>query len=131
MSDFRRAGRTSRGDRENMLDIDHHLANSRFGKLNYILETGVLDGDLRPCMLRELGITIAADIATCILTTIMTDTGGFMHTNTTSEMLELSAEFNRGRQGTHHRTDLRKRVAATKLVWRSSSARLAHDGRYC
>ncbi len=38
MSDFSRAGEfLPQIDRENMLNIDHHLGNSRFGKLNYIL----------------------------------------------------------------------------------------------
>ena len=39
MSDSTRAGEfLPEIDRENMLNIDHHLGNSRFAQLNYILE---------------------------------------------------------------------------------------------
>jgi len=40
MSDTSRAGdHLPQIDRSNVLDIDHHLANSRFGAFNYVLET--------------------------------------------------------------------------------------------
>ena len=83
MSDWSRAGEfLPEVDRENMLDIDHHLGNALFGKLNYVLETECSTGTAVMHLLRGLDVPIDRDIATCILTTIMTDTGGFMHSNT-------------------------------------------------
>ncbi|MBV8117929.1 MAG: DHH family phosphoesterase, partial [Candidatus Eremiobacteraeota bacterium] len=80
MSDYRRAGEfLPEIRRENMLDIDHHLGNSLFGKLNYVLETECSTGAVVMHLLRGLAVPIDREIATCILTTIMTDTGGFMH----------------------------------------------------
>ena len=74
-------------------------------------------------------------IATCILATIMTDTGGFMHSNTTPEALELAAELMRLGADKEQITEeifLRKRVAATKLLGRIiEEMRFEHDGRYC
>ena len=65
----------------------------------------------------------------------MTDTGGFMHSNTTPEALELAAELMRRGADKEEITDeifLRKRVAATKLLGRVVDAmRFEHDGRYC
>ncbi len=51
MSDFSRAGSICPEiARENMLNIDHHLGNSKFGFLNYILETEASTGT---CVLRH------------------------------------------------------------------------------
>src|ERR1700751_1412618 len=76
MSDWRRAGEHLPSvARENMLDIDHHLGNSLFGKLNFVLEHECSTGTVVMHLLRELGVTIDGPIATCILATIMTDTG--------------------------------------------------------
>jgi len=136
MSDWRRAGeRLPPVDRENMLDIDHHLGNSLFGKLNFVLETECSTGSVVMHLLRELGVPVDGKIATCILATIMTDTGGFMHSNTTPDALELSAELMRRGADKEEITEeifLRKRVAATKLLGRIVDAmQFVHGGRYC
>jgi bifunctional oligoribonuclease and PAP phosphatase NrnA len=118
-----------------MLDIDHHLGNSLFGKLNFVLERECSTGSVVMFLLRELGVPIDAPIATCILATIMTDTGGFMHSNTTPEALDLAAELMRDGADKEEITEeifLRKRVAATKLLGRIIDAmRFEHGGRYC
>jgi bifunctional oligoribonuclease and PAP phosphatase NrnA len=136
MSDYSRAGEFLPAvSRENMLDVDHHLGNSLFGKLNYVLETECSTGTAVMHLLRGLGTVVDRDIATCILTTIMTDTGGFMHSNATPEALELSAELMRLGANKEEITEeifLRKRVAATKLLGRIiDKMTFAHDGRYC
>src|SRR5471032_2825050 len=94
MSDFTRAGEyLPEIARENMLNIDHHLGNSKFGFLNYILETEASTGTCVLRILKAMNVPVTPEIATCILTTIMTDTGAFMHTNTTASVLKLSAEL--------------------------------------
>lgn len=135
MSDWRRAGEfLPPVDRANMLDIDHHLGNSHFGAFNYVLETECSTGTVLMHLLRALGTDIDRDIATCILTTIMTDTGGFMHSNTTSDVLDLSAELMRRGADKEQITEeifANKRVAAVKLTGRIiGQMKLAHDGRY-
>ena len=136
MSDWRRAGEyLPPVERENMLDIDHHLGNSLFGKLNFVLENECSTGSVVMHLLRELGVTIDRQIATCILAAVMTDTGGFMHSNTTPATLELAAELMRlgaDKEEITKEIFLRKRVAATKLLGRIiESMRFEHDGRYC
>jgi bifunctional oligoribonuclease and PAP phosphatase NrnA len=136
MSDWRRAGEfLPPVERANMLDIDHHLGNSLFGKLNLVLEHECSTGSVVMHVLRELGVPIDERIATCILATIMTDTGGFMHSNTTPEALDLSAELMRLGADKEQITEeifLRKRVAATKLLGRIvEEMRFEHGGRYC
>jgi len=136
MSDWRRAGEhLPPVARENMLDIDHHLGNSLFGKLNFVLEDECSTGSVVMHLLRELRVPIDRRIATCILATVMTDTGGFMHSNTTPEALELSAELMRYGADKEEITEeifLRKRVSAIKLLGCIIDVmRFEHDGRYC
>ncbi|MFZ0683197.1 MAG: bifunctional oligoribonuclease/PAP phosphatase NrnA [Candidatus Cybelea sp.] len=136
MSDWRRAGDLLPPvARENMLDIDHHLGNSLFGKLNFVLEKECSTGSVVMRILRELGVAIDARIATCILAAIMTDTGAFMHSNTTPEVLEVSAELMRlgaDKDRITREIFANKRVAATKLLGCIIGAmRFAHDGRSC
>lgn len=136
MSDWRRAGEFLPAvDRENMLDIDHHLGNSMFGKLNFVLENECSTGTVVMHLLRALDVPVDRDIATCILTTIMTDTGGFMHSNTTPEALQLAAELMEAGADKEEITEeifLKKRVAATRLLGRIIDAmQFGHDNRYC
>jgi bifunctional oligoribonuclease and PAP phosphatase NrnA len=136
MSDWRRAGELLPPlRRENMLDIDHHLGNKLFGKLNFVLEDECSTGSVVMHLLRALRVPVDRRIATCVLTTIMTDTGGFMHSNTTPQTLELSAELMRLGADKEEITEevfLRKRVAATKLLGLIIDAmRFGHGGRYC
>jgi phosphoesterase RecJ-like protein len=136
MSDSRRAGDLLPPvARENMLDIDHHLGNSLFGKLNFVLENECCTGSVVMRILRELAVAVDARIATCILAAIMTDTGAFMHSNTTPEVLEVSAELMRlgaDKERITREIFANKRVAATKLLGCIIGAMgFAHGGRYC
>lgn len=136
MSDSTRAGEyLPKIARENMLNIDHHLGNSRFANLNYILEKEASTGTCVIHLLRALGAPITKDIATNLLTTIMTDTGAFMHTNTTSEVLRVSADLMEAGADKPLITEeifANKRFAATKLLGMAlERARLEDNGRYC
>jgi phosphoesterase RecJ-like protein len=136
MSDFSRAGEYLPPMKtENMLDIDHHLGNSHFGALNYVLPKEASTGTCVMRLLRAMDVPITKEIATNILTTIMTDTGAFMHSNTTSEVLRLSAELMDAGADKHQITEeifANKRLAATKLLGMAlDRAKVEDDGRYC
>lgn len=136
MSDSARAGEfLPHLERENMLDIDHHLGNSHFGAFNFVIPTECSTGTAVMRLFREMKTPIDRELATCLLTTIMTDTGGFMHSNTSPEVLELSAELMRAGADKEQITEeifANKRVAATRLLGRIvDEMRFAHEGRYC
>jgi phosphoesterase RecJ-like protein len=118
-----------------MLNIDHHLGNSRFAKYNYILEKEASTGTCVIHLLRALDVPMTKEIATNLLTTIMTDTGAFMHTNTTSSVLRTSAELMDSGADKPLITEeifANKRFAATKLLGMAlERARLEENGRYC
>jgi phosphoesterase RecJ-like protein len=86
-------------------------------------------------LLRAMNVPITKEIATNILTTIMTDTGAFMHSNTTAEVLRLSAELMDAGADKHEITEeifANKRFAATKLLGMAlDRATVEDDGRYC
>lgn len=76
-----------------VINIDHHGTNSRFGEL-HIVEPGkaatcVIIHDLIP----ELRATWTADLATPVLTGIITDTGSFRFPNTTPDVLRAAADL--------------------------------------
>ena len=136
MSDTSRAGEFLPAiERRNVLDIDHHLANSRFGALNYVLETECSTGTCVLHLLRAMGSTITPEIATCLLTTIMTDTGGFMHSNTTADVLRTSAELvelGADKEDITEKIFANKRFAAIRLLGAAlDTARLEEGGKYC
>ncbi len=136
MSDSSRAGEFLPAiARENMLDVDHHLGNSHFGALNYVIPTEASTGTCVLRLLRALDVKITPEIATCILTTIMTDTGAFMHQNTTAAVLRMSAdmiELGADKPLITEEIFANKRYAATKLLGMAlERAKLEDDGRYC
>ncbi len=136
MSDTSRAGEFLPDiDRDNVLDIDHHLANSRFGKYNYVLEKECSTGTCVLKLLDAMGATITPEIATCLLTTIMTDTGGYMHSNTTAEVLRTSArlvDLGADQERITEEIFANKRFAAIGLLGEAlATARLEQGGRYC
>ena len=73
--------------------IDHHVTNEGFGDIALIdpeaAATGVLVADL----LRALAWPLTPEIATCLLTALVTDTGRFQYSNTTPSTLRLAADL--------------------------------------
>jgi phosphoesterase RecJ-like protein len=136
MSDTSRAGDFLPSiERRNILDIDHHLGNTHFGALNYVLSDECSTGTCVLRLLRALDAPITPQIATCLLTTIMTDTGGFMHSNTTANVLRISAELTElgaDKEEITERIFANKRFAAIRLLGHAlGTARLEQGDKYC
>lgn len=73
------------------LTIDHHGTNTMFGDLNYINPAAPACAQVLITILDYFNIEITKEIGTCILTGIITDTGGFQHHTTTAETFEFAA----------------------------------------
>jgi bifunctional oligoribonuclease and PAP phosphatase NrnA len=121
--------------RENILDIDHHLGNEHFGAYNYVIEDECSTGTCVLRLLKQLGVEITPEIATCLLTTIMTDTGGFIHSNTTAEVLRTSAwlvDLGAEKERITEEVFTSKRFEAQRLLGAVLSRAVLDDaGRYC
>ncbi|MDQ6767578.1 MAG: bifunctional oligoribonuclease/PAP phosphatase NrnA [Candidatus Eremiobacteraeota bacterium] len=92
MSDQSRAGEALAWvPQERIIDIDHHLGNQRFGRWNYVLEDEAATGVLVLNLITALGHPVTSDIATCLLTAIISDTGCFLYSNADPRTLRLAA----------------------------------------
>ena len=75
------------------IEIDHHSVNSMFADLNYVDPVSPACCQVLIAMYEYYGVEITKDIATCILTGIITDTGGFQWGGVTPETFEFAAEL--------------------------------------
>ena len=71
--------------------IDHHGTNTMFGDHNYVNPDAPACAQILLVILEYFGIEITKEIGTCILTGIITDTGGFKYQGVTAETFEFVA----------------------------------------
>lgn len=65
------------------INIDHHPSNDLFGEINFVSTTACSSTEIIFELLKSLELNITPKIATALLLGIYTDTGSFMHQNTT------------------------------------------------
>lgn len=73
--------------------IDHHGSNNMYGDLNYVNPASPACCEILAGMLEYFQMDITKDIGTCLMTGIITDTGGFRHSNITAETFEFTTEL--------------------------------------
>jgi phosphoesterase RecJ-like protein len=76
-----------------IINIDHHLSNAQFGRLNWVDTEACAAGELIYRLALALGHPISGDAATCLFTAIMADTGGFRFSNTDRVTFQAAAEL--------------------------------------
>jgi phosphoesterase RecJ-like protein len=72
--------------------IDHHGSNTMYGDINFINPDAPACAQILIGMFQYFKIELSKDMATCIMTGIVTDTGGFCF-NATSETFEFAADI--------------------------------------
>ncbi|ACL74841.1 DHH family phosphoesterase [Ruminiclostridium cellulolyticum] len=75
------------------INIDHHITNTKFAQYNHVDASAASTGELVFLLLKEMNYEIDADMAKCLYTAIVTDTGGFKYGNTTAETHRTAAEL--------------------------------------
>ncbi len=78
---------------EKKINIDHHTTNSMEADSLWIDQNASATGEMVYKLIKAMGIPINKDIAACIYTAIITDTGGFRYSNTTPESHIIAAEL--------------------------------------
>ena len=78
---------------KNSVNIDHHKTNIGYGKLNIIDGDAACVGSILYKIFKEWNFEITKDVARCIYSSLMTDTGGFKYENTTPETFILASEL--------------------------------------
>lgn len=91
--------------------IDHHSSNTMYGDINFVNPDAPACAQILIHIIEYLGVKIDKEIGTCILTGIITDTGGFQYQSTTAETFEFASELlNKG----VNVSNIYKRVMNTK-----------------
>lgn len=79
-----------------IINIDHHPGNDNFGKVNWVDLTATSTSEIMVSLIESLSREqqlLDENIATCLLTGIITDTGSFQNTNTTPKSLTVAAQM--------------------------------------
>jgi phosphoesterase RecJ-like protein len=77
----------------NVVNIDHHATNERFGRWNVVVSDASSTGEIVHRVLTEAGIEISPDVATNLYTAILTDTGSFQNGATGPAALRACADL--------------------------------------
>ena len=76
-----------------LISIDHHLSGRPFAHVNWIEPEATATAELVFRLAREAGVQITPEIATCLYTALMTDTGSFMFRGTNEHTFTLAREL--------------------------------------
>lgn len=77
-----------------VINIDHHISNTLYGKLNYVEEISSTS-ELIYKFLKFCEIDIDINMAEALYTGLVNDTGNFSHDNVTEKTFEMAAELKR------------------------------------
>jgi bifunctional oligoribonuclease and PAP phosphatase NrnA len=77
----------------NILNIDHHHDNTRFGTVNLVVPEASCTAEIVWRLARELDAELTPEIAEALYTGLVTDTGRFMYDNTTVEAHRMAADL--------------------------------------
>ena len=91
--DFQRLGLPINISEEKIITIDHHPESNHKGAIKIIEPTISSTSEILYSLINYLGIEIDKNIATCLLTGILHDTGGLKHAVTTSETLRIVSDL--------------------------------------
>ena len=75
------------------INIDHHLTGSDFADLNWIDRDAASVGELVYRMVKAAGADLTPEMATCLYTTVLTDTGSFAYGSTSAATFALAHEL--------------------------------------
>jgi bifunctional oligoribonuclease and PAP phosphatase NrnA len=76
-----------------LINIDHHPSGRHFAQVNWIDPHAIATAEMVYRLAREAGVKISPEIATCLYTAVMTDTGSFMFKGTNERTFALAREL--------------------------------------
>lgn len=76
-----------------VINIDHHISNNKFGDINWILPAASSVSEMIYRLYKIMRVRIDANTAKALYVGILTDTGSFRYTNTTSFTHQIAAEL--------------------------------------
>jgi phosphoesterase RecJ-like protein len=76
-----------------LVNIDHHATGIEYGDVNWIDHEATCVGEMVHRLFVAAGIEVTPEAATCIYTTVLTDTGGFMYGATRASTFALARDL--------------------------------------
>ena len=76
-----------------VVNIDHHATTQAYGDINWVDSTAAAVGEMIYNLCKALGVEVTKEIAECIYTALLTDTGSFHFSNTTERTLKIASEL--------------------------------------
>ncbi|MEX2588018.1 MAG: bifunctional oligoribonuclease/PAP phosphatase NrnA [Actinomycetota bacterium] len=75
------------------VNIDHHVSNNDYADINLVDPAAASSSELVYELIKRMGGELDSDVATCLYTGIVTDTGRFQYSNTTAGTLRAAADL--------------------------------------
>jgi bifunctional oligoribonuclease and PAP phosphatase NrnA len=75
------------------INIDHHISNLNFAKINFVLPESAATCQILTEILPQIGLFIEKDVAEALLTGIISDSLGFRTSNTTPATFHMAASL--------------------------------------
>lgn len=76
-----------------LIVIDHHISNDRYGTINVIDPDAAASGSLVYRLVRALGLPLNRDAAVCLYAALVCDTGRFQYDTTTPAVFGMAREL--------------------------------------
>ncbi len=92
-SDLQRTGFDGKIAKQADINIDHHITNNHFARFNWVDATAAATAEVIAENITHWGLHLDKEIATALLTGIITDTIGFRTSNVTPRTLRIAADL--------------------------------------
>ncbi len=89
--ELRRAGMHLKGLCQRLVNIDHHPHSEHFGEIHYVDEGASATGTMIYRIVEASVEPLSLDVALCIYTAILSDTGSFRYSNADPEAFRVAA----------------------------------------
>jgi bifunctional oligoribonuclease and PAP phosphatase NrnA len=80
-------------EKQFVVNIDHHSTTELFGAINWIDSTASAVGEMIYNLCKATGVRVTKEIAECVYTALLTDTGSFHYSNTTERTFKIASEL--------------------------------------
>jgi phosphoesterase RecJ-like protein len=80
-------------DKQFVVNIDHHSTTALFGSINWIDSTASAVGEMIYNLCKATGVRVTKEIAECVYTALITDTGSFHYSNTSERTFKVASEL--------------------------------------
>src|SRR5712671_3452242 len=80
-------------EKQFVVNIDHHSTTELFGTVNWIDSTASAVGEMIYNLCKATGVRVTKEIAECVYTALITDTGSFHYSNTTERTFKVASEL--------------------------------------